>query len=528
METTQVAFIRGFVEKCASRGWQPQQISEALAVLQMNEMAQDPDFAAGFNKQANGLTDALGSAGTWLNNQTPASKAMIGAGVGGLGGLAFGGKHKLRNALLGATLGGGAGYGLGKMHENGLMAAQDADIAGQEAGFKTDRLMKAQDADIARQEKAWSDARDVKAVGAADQERLKQLQLSTSAKGPTGSKTLDSIGSPKDLVGAVMAQDKANLPSAIGFGSSKLDAAKQPGLLAADDPRLLDPSAVAQAANAKQLEELGKQIGSGDSERLRQSNLTNSVQGLTGSNALDGIPGSPASLIGAAMAKAKTNNPTLTGFDGGKLDAAKQPGLLAAAKGQVPDADFTSKEESRDARKDIHRSGVARMERLAQQGAEKTLSPADRLAAIRARASSEAANEKIKAERLAKMKASEPTSTAKLLVQGAGEGAVNAGKAVKKPVQAVAGQLGTAAGNATNVAEAGANKAKSVASRVGSDIDAMTLKDQQKQLKEIDAGIEHQLELAQGGNAAAGDYAEKLMARRDAKQKHIDSLISGK
>ena len=274
METTQVAFIRGFVEKCASRGWQPQQISEALSVLQMNEMAQDPDFAAGFNKQANGLTDALGSAstwmknrsaalpgegamvlgigankqtngitdelgsgglalgakpkqhhvrhaplgvnkqangltdalgsaGTWLNNQTPASKAMIGAGVGGLGGLAFGGKHKLRNALLGATLGGGAGYGLGKMHENGLMAAQDADIADNESSLASARQFQA---------------------GVAEDAKAKALKAPFSHNSiPVKTKAI-----PDESAGAV------NEDTAVGAvgGLMQNNVTKQPGLLA--------------------------------------------------------------------------------------------------------------------------------------------------------------------------------------------------------------------------------------------------------------------------------------------------------
>jgi hypothetical protein len=110
METTQVSFIRGFVEKCASKGWKPDQISDALGVLQLNEMFQDPAFRSGFDKQAAGFMDSL-------KNMTPGQTAALGAGVGGLGGLVFGGKNRLRNALIGALGGGAVGYGVGKYRD---------------------------------------------------------------------------------------------------------------------------------------------------------------------------------------------------------------------------------------------------------------------------------------------------------------------------------------------------------------------------------------------------------------------------
>lgn len=133
MNTQQVAFIQGFVEKCASRGWSPEQTSQALAVLQLNEMLADADFAQGFHKAAaGGFMDRLGQvasgAGQWFANQSPVAQAAIGAGVGGLGGLVFGGKNRLRNSLIGALAGGGIGYGAGA----GLRARQNSQAAKDE------------------------------------------------------------------------------------------------------------------------------------------------------------------------------------------------------------------------------------------------------------------------------------------------------------------------------------------------------------------------------------------------------------
>lgn len=115
MDSNQVAFIEGFVKQCAARGWTEDQTSRALALVQLNEQFQDPDFATGFAKQAETLKSLLGAAGRWATDTgKPMNQAILGAGIGGLGGLLFGGKNRIRNTLLGAAGGGLAGYGIGR------------------------------------------------------------------------------------------------------------------------------------------------------------------------------------------------------------------------------------------------------------------------------------------------------------------------------------------------------------------------------------------------------------------------------
>lgn len=140
MESNQVAFIEGFVKQCAARGWTADQTSRALALVQLDEQLRDPDFSAGFAKQAASLKEILGAAGRWATDTSkPTNQAIVGAGIGGLGGLLFGGKNRIRNALIGAGVGGLAGYGAGRALGAGdAVKAESENAAANEAA--NDRL----------------------------------------------------------------------------------------------------------------------------------------------------------------------------------------------------------------------------------------------------------------------------------------------------------------------------------------------------------------------------------------------------
>jgi hypothetical protein len=141
MDSNQVAFIEGFVKQCAARGWTEDQTSRALALVQLNEQLQDPDYAAGFAKQALDLKQILGVAGRWATDTSkPMNQAIVGAGLGGLGGLLFGGKKRIRNALLGAGGGALAGYGVGRglQYRNERNQARTAQATKEIEGIKQD------------------------------------------------------------------------------------------------------------------------------------------------------------------------------------------------------------------------------------------------------------------------------------------------------------------------------------------------------------------------------------------------------
>lgn len=114
MDTLHPSFIRGFTEKCASAGLGPDEIAQHIERLQTIEQLSDPDVHDGFMRKASaaGLMD-------WLSKLDPKVKAsLIGAGVGGAGGLIFGGKNRIRNGLLGAAGGAAAGYGVGAYRQH--------------------------------------------------------------------------------------------------------------------------------------------------------------------------------------------------------------------------------------------------------------------------------------------------------------------------------------------------------------------------------------------------------------------------
>lgn len=116
------SFVAGFVKQCHAMGLDENMTVAAFATFDLQENLKDSDFKRGFDKKAAGgdLLSAIKNLGAsaqskWNGLSAEGKGALVGAGVGGLGGLALGGKNKLRNALLGVLLGGGAGYGLGHL-----------------------------------------------------------------------------------------------------------------------------------------------------------------------------------------------------------------------------------------------------------------------------------------------------------------------------------------------------------------------------------------------------------------------------
>lgn len=111
MNSNHPAFVTGFVKQCFNMGLTE---DSTVAAYQMLEKR-----ATGL-----GLLEKLknlgGDAVTAWNGANPETKgALIGAGVGGAGGLVLGGKNRIRNALLGALAGGGLGYGAGHYLKGG-------------------------------------------------------------------------------------------------------------------------------------------------------------------------------------------------------------------------------------------------------------------------------------------------------------------------------------------------------------------------------------------------------------------------
>lgn len=111
------SFIRGFVKQCYDRGLSEDQAEAALRAWSLREQLEDPDFRAGFDKQAGALQSILAKGKDLANKGLTAFNSLPSAGrgaiVGGLtgaaGGALFGGKHRMRNALIAAL--GGAGLG---------------------------------------------------------------------------------------------------------------------------------------------------------------------------------------------------------------------------------------------------------------------------------------------------------------------------------------------------------------------------------------------------------------------------------
>jgi hypothetical protein len=100
------SFVRGFVKQCYQSGLTEDQAEAALQAWGLREQLEDPDFRAGFNKEANTLQRLTEA---WNGLGRTGQGAVVGAGMGGLGGLLFGGKNRFRNSLLAALAGGGAG-----------------------------------------------------------------------------------------------------------------------------------------------------------------------------------------------------------------------------------------------------------------------------------------------------------------------------------------------------------------------------------------------------------------------------------
>ncbi len=128
MDTTNPHFIYGFTKRAFEAGLSEAECAAHLLKAQQDELFSDPSFAVGFkhvlNKRA-GLVDGLKN---WWSKATPSTRgAIVGGGIGGLGGLITGGQHKVRNALLGAGAGAGLGYMGGRWY-NGLPDAGAADL----------------------------------------------------------------------------------------------------------------------------------------------------------------------------------------------------------------------------------------------------------------------------------------------------------------------------------------------------------------------------------------------------------------
>lgn len=112
------AFVEGFVKQCRARGIDVDTTVALFARLQQQEGLAHAELTPCFHKAA-GLLAALKNLGTsakgmWDQASPEAKGTLVGAGVGGAGGLVLGGKHRMRNALLGALAGGGLGYGAGR------------------------------------------------------------------------------------------------------------------------------------------------------------------------------------------------------------------------------------------------------------------------------------------------------------------------------------------------------------------------------------------------------------------------------
>ena len=102
------SFIRGFVKQCYDNGLSEEQAEAALKAWGLREQLEDPDFRAGFDKEASTLQRLMQG---WDSLGRTGQGAVVGGGAGALAGLIGGGKNKLRNMLFG----GGAGAGLGAL-----------------------------------------------------------------------------------------------------------------------------------------------------------------------------------------------------------------------------------------------------------------------------------------------------------------------------------------------------------------------------------------------------------------------------
>jgi len=115
------SFIRGFVKQCYDQGLSEDQAEAALRAFSLREQLEDPDFRAGFDKQAVGWQDLLTQGKELASRGVTAFQGLgrpaQGALVGGTAGLLFGGKRRLRNALIGGAFGGGAGYLMDKYNQ---------------------------------------------------------------------------------------------------------------------------------------------------------------------------------------------------------------------------------------------------------------------------------------------------------------------------------------------------------------------------------------------------------------------------